>query len=131
MTSAGLQPAIVNSYVIRAIDRLLEKGAAIRVETILTPTTKPRNGDHFDPLAELGKRMEDKTLVLVKVPSRELYFLVQDDDLAVVSNRPFLGEVSRKNGFIKVEGLVTRDPHYVRMIRETLLASTESRREKT
>lgn len=130
ITSAGLQPRIVNSYLLRAIDGLLAAGVVIRVESMLPPTTQPRKGDYFDPLAELGKRMDDKKLILAKAPRRDLYYLIQDDDLAVVTNRPFLGEVSRRTGFIRIEGLVTRDPQYVRMIRETLLASTESRRGK-
>lgn len=130
ITSAGLQPHTANNYFLRAIDSLLVAAVAVRIESVLTPTAKPRNGDLFDPLAELGKRADGKKLSLAKVPSRELYFLIQDDDLAVVANRPFLGEVSRRTGFIKLEGLVTRDPQYVRMIRETLLALNESRRGK-
>ena len=50
---------------------------------------------------------------------------VQDDELAVISNRPFLGEVSRRSGFICVDGVVTRRPELVEEIRRLALNSRE------
>jgi DNA-binding MarR family transcriptional regulator len=124
VTSAGLQPLILNGHRLREVDRLVEAGVDIRVETNLTPSPDPRGGNHYDPLAELTRRAIQKRLSIQKSPKRELYFLIQDQDLAVVSNRPFLGEVSRRSGFVRVDGLVTRRPEYVRLIRDALIAST-------
>lgn len=130
ITSAGVQPLPVNGYFLRALDKLIEGGVDIRVETVLAPSIEARGGDHYDPLAELSKRAARKQLVLEKAPRRQLFFLFQDEDLAVISNRPFLGEVSRRSGFLRVEGLVTRRPEYIRSIREALVASTTGARRR-
>ena len=124
VTTAGIQPLIVNGYFLRALDKLLEDRVDVRIESVLTPSTEARGGDHFDPLAELTKRSVHERLKLEKMPRRELYFLFQDDDLAVISNRPFLGEVSRRSGFLRVDGLVARQRDYVRSIREAFIAQT-------
>jgi len=130
VTSAGLQPLILNAYRLREVDRLAEVGVDVRVESNLTPTSVPRSKDHYDPLAELTRRASQKRLLIEKSPKRELYFLIQDEELAVVSNRPFLGENSRRSGFIKVDGLVTRQPEYVRLIRDALSAPTAKSRRR-
>ncbi|MEP3114142.1 hypothetical protein [Nisaea sp.] len=124
ITSAGIQPHTVNGYFLRALDKLIKGGVEIRVETLLTPSNEPRSGDRYDPLTELSRRAARKQLALEKAPRRELYFLFQDDDLAVISNRPFLGEFSRRTGFLRLEGLVARRPEYVRSIRDAWVAST-------
>jgi hypothetical protein len=124
ITSAGIQPLIVNGYFLRAVDRLSQAAVNVQIETQLTPSIEARGGDYYDPLAELSNRAARNQLILTKVPRRELYFLFQDDDLAVVSNRPFLGEISRRSGFLRVDGLVTRRPEYVRLIKDALAVST-------
>ncbi|HEX7808541.1 MAG TPA: hypothetical protein VF608_07450 [Thermoanaerobaculia bacterium] len=130
ITSAGLQPLIVNGYFLRSIDKLIESNVTVRFETQLTPSLEPRGGDQYDPLAALSKRAADNKLVLEKAPRQELYFLIQDDDLAVISNRPFLGDVGRRSGFTRIEGLVTRQPSSVRAIRDALAASTSAPRRR-
>jgi DNA-binding MarR family transcriptional regulator len=130
ITSAGVQPLTVNGYFLRALDKLIEERVDVRIESFLTPATEARGGDHYDPLAELSKRAIHKQIALEKVPRRELYFLFQDDDLAVISNRPFLGEVSRRGGFLRVDGLVARRPEYVRSIRDAFLAQTTTARRR-
>lgn len=122
VTTAGIQPFTVNGYFLRALDKLIEERVAVQIESVLTPSAKARGGNQFDPLAELTKRSQHNQLRLEKVPRRELYFLFQDDDLAVISNRPFLGEISRRSGFLRVDGLVAREPDYVRSIREAFTA---------
>jgi len=124
ITSAGLQPTIVNGFMIRRVDQLAEAQVAVVIETQLTPQLEPRGGDHFDPLSELTGRANRGLLRFIKGPRRDLFFLIQDEDLAVVSNRPFLGEVTRRSGFIKMTGLVARRPEYVRLIRETAASSS-------
>jgi hypothetical protein len=125
VTSAGLQPTIVNGFMIRRIDQLAESRVSILIETQLTPQAEPRGGDYFDPLSELTGRGNKKLIRLIKGPRRDLFFLIQDDDLAVISNRSFLGEMTRRSGFIKLTGLVARRPEYVRAIREMVLVSSK------
>ncbi len=124
VTTAGIQPLTVNGYFLRALDRLIEEKVDVRIQSVLTPSAAARGGDRFDPLAELSRRAAQDQIMIEKVPRRELYFLFQDDDLAVISNRPFLGEVSRRSGFLRVHGLVARQPDYVRSIREAFTAQT-------
>lgn len=121
ITSAGLQPTIVNGFTLRQIDRLTEGRFDLLIETQLNPQPEPRGRDYFDPLSELTIRNNKGVLRLIKGPRREVFFLVQDDDLAVISSRPFLGEVARRSGFIKLTGLVARHADYVRSIREIAL----------
>lgn len=128
ITSAGFWPMIVNGYLLRELDRLAESGTAIRVETQLAPLDAKAAADGRGPLAELSKRAARGTLELVKVQRRELHFLVQDDELGVVTNRPFLGEIAPRNGFAKVEGIVTRRAPDLHAMLEALRASSEARR---
>lgn len=60
---------------------------------------------------------------LQQIPRTEVFFLIQDEDLAVISNRPFLGDVVRRASFQRVEGFVTRDRATIEKIRE-LAANT-------
>ena len=126
MTSAGLQGAILNGYRLRAIDQLAASSVKIEIETFLDPQANPR-GHQYDPLAELTRRSNRGALTLRKRMPGEFFFLVQDDDLAVVSNRPFLGERSRRTGFMKVEGIVTRRAELVDEIR-AIAQTREARR---
>lgn len=45
-------------------------------------------------------------MTIRKGQTQEFFFLVQDNELAVISTRPYLGEVSRRTGFMRVQGLV-------------------------
>lgn len=127
ITSAGLQSVIVHGARLRAIDQLAATNVRVDIETMLAPQTTPRGGDHYDPLAELSKRAERGSLILRKGRARDFYFLIQDDDLAVISNRPFLGDVARRTGFTCIEGLVTRRPELVIQIRRLLTQEPERR----
>jgi hypothetical protein len=128
VTSAGLQSSILNGFRLRAIDILASAGTRVEIETILTPQQESRGGDRFDPLAELTKRANQGVLTLRKGRQREFFCLVQDDELAVISNRPFLGEVARRSGFICVEGIVTRRAELVEEITRVALSSQEPAR---
>lgn len=123
ITSAGLQASIVNAYMLRQIESLSSSGVDVNIETVLTPQIEPRGGNYFDPLAELTARSKKGALRLTKGPHREFYVLIQDDELAVISNRPFLGEITRRTGFIRLTGLVTRHSEHVKTIRQTVLAA--------
>jgi hypothetical protein len=119
------QPSILNGVRLRELDMLASAGAQLEIETLLTPQEEPRGGDRFDPLAELTKRAAKGVLKIRKGPQRDFFFLIQDDELAVVSTRPFFGEVARRSGFISLEGIVTRRAALVEEIRRIALASQE------
>jgi DNA-binding MarR family transcriptional regulator len=127
VTSAGLQGAILNGYRLRAIDHLVASGVKVEIETALEPQIASR-GSQYDPLAELTKRSDRGALALRKRAPEEFYFLIQDDALAVIANRPFLGEKSRRKGFMRVEGLVTRRAELVEEIRTIALVPREAPR---
>jgi hypothetical protein len=118
VTSAGLQPTVLTQHMLRDLDRLAAERVSIQIASFLRPQTEARGGDHYDPLAELTKRSQRNSMQLVQVSRADFFFLLQDDDLAVVSNRPFLGEMVRRSGFQRVEGYVTRHRTMVDKIRE-------------
>lgn len=123
VTSAGVQPTIVNGYMLRDIDKAAADAVRVQIATFLHPQAEPRGGDRYDPLAELTKRSAAGRLQLVQANRGEFFYLVQDDRLAVVSTRPFLGDVVRRAGFSRVEGYVARDPRIVARIRELAIQS--------
>lgn len=128
VTSAGLQPTMLNGYVLRDVDRLISEGVSQRFASYLPPQLEPRGGDHYDPLSELTKRAAAGRLRLDQAPRGEFYFLVQDDRLAVVSTRPFFGDVVRRSGFSRVAGYVARDPRLVEQIRSLAERSATPRK---
>ncbi len=128
ISSSGLQSHIVTAYFVRRLEQLSDNGAVVRIDTLLTPQRDPRTTSYFDPLAELTRRSERGRLRLIKAPAREFFALVQDSVLAVVSNRPFLGEVARRSSFIRVTGLVTRDRGNVGLIKDIFFSNSRGSR---
>jgi hypothetical protein len=116
-STAGVQAVIVEGYLLREIDNLISRQVDIEIACMVSPQATPRSGNAYDPLAELTKRSMKNSLRLVQTRAKELFFLIKDNDLAVVTNRPFLGEMVRRAGFQRVEGFVTRRPDYVEEIR--------------
>lgn len=109
ITSAGLQPSILNGFRLRELDELIAKKVAIQVRTYMTPSNVPRGGQRNDPLVELTNRAENGALQLDMMSQAEFFHLIADGELAVISSRPFFGDASRRNGFTRVSGLVIRD----------------------
>lgn len=124
ITSAGIQPHIVNSARLRELDLLIGEGVQIEIECYFTASGEARSSGRYDPLWELGRRSAKAGLTLRKSGKQDFFFLVQDDELAVISTRPFFGEASRKTGFMRVQGLVTRKPEFVEEIRSIVLGSS-------
>jgi hypothetical protein len=124
ITSAGIQPSIVNAARLREIDLLIGEGVQIEIESYLAPQTEPRTGGRYDPLSEYARRAAKSGLAIRKGRTQDFFFLVQDDELAVISTRPFFGEISRRTGFMRVQGLVTRKPAFVEEIRSIVLGSS-------
>lgn len=128
MTSAGLQPTVLNGYMLRDLDKLIAHGVKVQISTFLQLQQEPRGGEHYDPLAELTRRATQGRMQLAKIARSEFFFLVQDDRLGVISTRPFLGDVVRRSGFSRVDGYVARDPRIVQRIREIAVQSSAPRK---
>jgi hypothetical protein len=128
VTSAGLQPTVLTQHMMRDLDRIAGERTSITVTSFLKPQLEARGGDFYDPLAELTKRAQKSRMQLLTTPRSDFFFLIQDDDLAVISNRPFLGEMVRRSGFQRIEGYVTRDKSMVEKIREMAEDATRARR---
>lgn len=109
VTSAGLQPSILNGFRLRELDELIAKKVVVKVRSYMTPTDVPRGGQRYDPLAELTRRAQNGDLQLDMMSQAEFFYLIADGELAVISSRPFFGDASRRNGFTRVSGLVIRD----------------------
>lgn len=127
ITTAGIQPTIVNGYMLREIDNLSANRVTIEIETLMKQQPTARTGGYFDPFLELTRRSDRGSIQLRSGRQRDFYFLIQDSDLAVISNRPFLGEMVRRSGFQRVEGVVTRRKEFVEEIRR-LAVQSEVRR---
>lgn len=118
ITTAGLQPTMLTQYDLREIDSLTASRVAVHIGTFLSPQTKPRGGSYYDPLSELTKRNNTGPLNLYKTRRSAFFYLIKDDELAVISNRPFFGEIARRSGFQRVVGMVIRDRRRVSEIKE-------------
>jgi len=53
----------------------------------------------------------------------DFFFLISDGELAVVSSRPFFGDVARRTSFSRVQGLVVRDRGLIERLAEIALNS--------
>tara|TARA_R110002124_G_scaffold287358_1_gene473756 strand:- start:947 stop:2416 length:1470 start_codon:yes stop_codon:yes gene_type:complete len=118
ITSAGFQPTILTQHDLRLLDRLVGSGTRVHIGSFLKPQSEPRGGAYYDPLAELTKRHVAGKIKLYQTRRSPFFYLIKDEELAVISNRPMLGDVVRRSGFQKVEGVVTRDRRRVIEIRE-------------
>jgi len=127
VTSAGFSTGQVNGFMLRDLDRLSADRVEIDLASFLAPHLEPRSGDAYDPLVELTKRSKRNALRLVQMKRADFFFLIQDEDLAVVSNRPFLGEVGRRTGFQRVQGIVARSRDLVERIKDIAVSKTEFR----
>lgn len=125
VTTAGISPGIVNGFMLRDLDRLTAERVEINIASFLPPQLESRSGDVYDPRQELTKRSKRNALRLVQMQRTDLFFLIQDDELAVVSNRPFLGEFGRRTGFRRVEGVVVRSREWVERIRDIAIGQVE------
>lgn len=113
ITSAGVRGSVMHGFRLRSIDRMISSGVSLLVKTQWEDKADGRS-QAFDPMAELQKRAAKGLMQLQQGVRDQLYFLIQDDELAVISSRPFLGEGAKRAGFTRVEGLVTRKPELVR-----------------
>lgn len=82
ITSAGLQPSLLNGFRLRAIDELIAKKVAVHVRTYLTPNEVQQNPQRYEPLAELTKRSIRGDLKLGMTSQSEFFYLVADEVLS-------------------------------------------------
>lgn len=127
ITSAGLSVGYVNPYLLRDLDRLAADRVEIDIASFIKPQLESRSNDAYDPVVELTKRSKRNALRLMQMRHADVFILIQDDEFAVVSNRPFLGEVGRRTGFQRVEGVVVRAKDLVERIRDIAVAAMEFR----
>jgi DNA-binding MarR family transcriptional regulator len=118
ITSAGLQGSSLNGFRLREIDKLIEQHVDIQFKTYLTPSITPRGNQRYDPLVELTKRSERGGIRFGMMSQSDFFFLISDEELAVISNRPFFGEVTRRNSFLRVNGLVIRERGLIAHLRQ-------------
>lgn len=129
ITSAGLQPTVLTQHLMRDLDRLVNTRTQVTVASFLKPQAEARSGDYYDPLAELTKQAQRNRMQLIQTARTDFFFLVRDDNLAVISNRPFFGEMVRRAGFQRVVGFVTRDNAIVAKIRDMAINAMTPRRD--
>lgn len=101
--------------VIRKITDRLADGVNIRIETSLELNVNPKGkAGAFEPAVQLCIEAQQRVgFTLAHTPDEnELFFLIKDDDLAIVSNRPFLNE-PRQKCFTPCAAVVTRLPQQV------------------
>ncbi len=126
ITSAGLQPSMLTSYLMRDLERLVAGSVSLHVTSYLAPRGEGRGGQ-YDPATELTRWSLRGRMRLTQARRDDFFFLVRDDDLAVVSTRPFLGDVARRSGFSRVDGFVTRHAPVVERIREMAVMACRPR----
>jgi hypothetical protein len=119
ITSTTVDAQNASRSILKRITDRLAEGVNIRIETSVELEAKPSGKlGSFQPAVQLWLEAQQRanlTLASRHQPEDELFFLVKDDDLAVVSDRPFLSH-SRQKCFSPCVSLVSRLPQQVRQI---------------
>ncbi|QRM35135.1 hypothetical protein [Microvirga sp. VF16] len=115
ITSTDVDPDVTHGLVLRGLNERLDEGVEVRIETSVALSTNPKGKPgSFEPGVELWLTAQQKLrLNLAQRAPEDLFFLIKDDSLAVVSNRPFLSGRERPLSFIPTVGIVTRHPEVV------------------
>jgi len=125
--TSGLQPSLLNGFVLRQIDLLIESGVKVQIEVPQVPVERGRDDHRYDPGKELAKRSVGQEPILTIGPKRQLFCLIKDSDLAVISNRPFFGDPFSRSSFMFVSGAVIRDSEVVNQLTQKLLQPSRSK----
>ena len=120
ITSTRIDARTCNAYVVSRITDRVAEGAEVRIETAeeFDFVPKGRKGA-FEPVIQLWTESQMKVgLTLTRRPSEvdHVFFLIKDDDLAVVSYMPFLNSDARLKCFVPGAAVATRVPDQVRTI---------------
>lgn len=119
ITTDKVQPGIVDSLFIRILDRKLDEGVQVQIETTeqLEPIASGRVGLYAGDVELWLRANREKNLTLTTSGTlRRLHFLIKDDDLALVSNRPFLSGRQRPLSFVPTFGVICTNPTYARLV---------------
>ncbi len=120
ITSTTIDARACNAYVVRRIVDRAAEGADVRLVTAHELDFVPRGRKGaFEPIIQLSTEAQMKvSLTLAHRPSEagDVFFLIKDDDLAVVSHRPFLASSAPNKCFAPGTVLATRLPDQVRAI---------------
>jgi DNA-binding MarR family transcriptional regulator len=120
ITSTTIDAQTCHAYVVRRIIDRLAEDVEIRIETSKELDVNPKGKKGaFEPAIQLWSESQMKVgLALAQRPQEvdEVFFLIKDDDLAVISDRPFLNSDVRRKCFTPWAAVATRLPHQVRAI---------------
>jgi hypothetical protein len=115
ITSRTVDAKAAPAHLIKKITDRLAEGVNIRIETSVELNVNPKGkAGAFEPAVQLWLEAQQRVgFTLAHRPNDELFFLIKDDDLAIISNRPFLNE-ARQKCFTPCAAVVTRLPLQVR-----------------
>ncbi|CAI2931895.1 phospholipase D-like domain-containing protein [Aminobacter niigataensis] len=116
ISSTNVDPNVTNRSVLRKMNDLLDEGVHIRIETNSALSAEPKEKvGSFEPGVELWLLAQRSRLTLENrnLEVGEVFLLIKDADLAVVSNRPFLCSRERPLCFLPTVGIVSRNPMVV------------------
>lgn len=116
VTSADISPDVTDARVFRCLNERLDDRVEVRIETSVPLSAAPRGeAGSFEPGVELWVIAQRPNLTHGTRAEEHgsLYFLIKDDDLAIITNRPFLSGRGRPLSFIPTIGVVTRRPDMV------------------
>lgn len=120
ITSTTIDARACNAYVVRRIVDRAAEGVDVRLETADEFDFVPRGRKGaFEPIIQLSTEAQMKvSLTLAHRPSEtgDVFFLIKDDDLAIVSHHPFLASSAPSKCFIPATALATRLSDQVRAI---------------
>jgi hypothetical protein len=117
ISSADIAPDRADGSVLRRLNERLNDRVDVRIDTSVPLSAEPKGArGSFELGVELWLGAQQRrNLTLGQRPEghTSLYFLIKDEDLAIVTNRPFLGGRGRPLSFIPTVGIVTRRPEIV------------------
>ncbi|WP_102325900.1 hypothetical protein [Komagataeibacter saccharivorans] len=111
LTSSDISADVTDAQVLRCLNERLDEDVEVRIDTSVPLTAEPKGKvGSFEPRVELWLTEQRRNLTHVTRAKEHgsLYFLIKDDDLAIVTNRPFLCGRGRPLSFIPTVGVITR-----------------------
>tara|TARA_R110002020_G_scaffold25225_9_gene82138 strand:+ start:5513 stop:7024 length:1512 start_codon:yes stop_codon:yes gene_type:complete len=113
ISSADVDPHFAPRFVISRIRERVKGGATVQIDTTATLNATPRGEvGSFEPGLELwltAQQQPQLSLGMRQEGIGDLFVLIKDRDLAVISNRPFLCARDKPLSFVPTIGVVTRN----------------------
>jgi hypothetical protein len=124
ITSDTVDADVAQEVILRKINQRLREGVEIRIETSKEISAVPKGvAGSFEPGVDLWLSAQQRINLTLAVRAPEtngLFFLVKDDDLAIVSNKPFLNKRDRPLSFMPTVGVITKNPQIISEIAKML-----------